>query len=106
MTTLASRRCAPRKGPALRRPAVTRLLKQIPRWKSDPDAKSIRRTFAFANYYETMAFVNAVAWIAHAADHHPDLEVGYARCVVRYSTHDAGGLTEKDFASVLRVEAL
>ena len=75
-------------------------------WSVDPGFRELRREFRFRNYYETMAFVNAVAWIAHAADHHPDLEVGYNRCVVRYSTHDAGGLTEKDFASVLKVNGL
>jgi 4a-hydroxytetrahydrobiopterin dehydratase len=78
----------------------------LPTWSVDPEFRELRREFRFKNYYETMAFVNAVAWIAHAADHHPDLEVGYNRCVVRYSTHDAGGLTEKDFASVLKVEGL
>lgn len=78
----------------------------LPAWSIDDQCRELRREFRFKNYYETMAFVNAVAWIAHAADHHPDLEVGYNRCVVRYSTHDAGGLTEKDFASVLKVEAL
>ena len=78
----------------------------LPAWSVDPEFRKLRREFRFRNYYETMAFVNAVAWIAHAADHHPDLEVGYNRCVVRYSTHDAGGLTEKDFASALKVGAL
>jgi 4a-hydroxytetrahydrobiopterin dehydratase len=78
----------------------------LPAWSVDSEFRELRREFRFKNYYETMAFVNAVAWIAHAADHHPDLEVGYNRCVVRYSTHDAGGLTEKDFASVLKVEGL
>jgi 4a-hydroxytetrahydrobiopterin dehydratase len=66
----------------------------------------IEKTFRFANYHETMAFVNAVAWIAHRSDHHPDLEVGYNRCRVSYTTHDAGGLSERDFASAARVDAL
>lgn len=66
----------------------------------------IEKTFRFANYYETMAFVNALAWIAHRADHHPDLEVGYNRCRVAYTTHDAGGLSERDFACAARVDAL
>jgi 4a-hydroxytetrahydrobiopterin dehydratase len=67
---------------------------------------SIVKTFRFEDYHQTMAFVNAVAWIAHQTNHHPDLEVGYNRCVVRYSTHDAGGITEKDFACAERVESL
>ncbi|HEX6853274.1 MAG TPA: 4a-hydroxytetrahydrobiopterin dehydratase [Candidatus Polarisedimenticolaceae bacterium] len=88
------------------REAVTGRMPLVAAWSVDDQFRELRREFRFKNYYETMAFVNAVAWIAHAADHHPDLEVGYNRCVVRYSTHDAGGLTEKDFASVLKVEAL
>lgn len=78
----------------------------LPAWSVDAELREIRREFRFKNYYETIAFVNAVAWIAHVADHHPDLEVGYNRCVVRYSTHDAGGVTEKDFASALKVSKL
>jgi 4a-hydroxytetrahydrobiopterin dehydratase len=66
----------------------------------------IARTFNFKNYYETMAFVNATAWISHQEDHHPDLEVGYNKCRVRYSTHSAGGVTAKDFECAQRVEAL
>ena len=75
-------------------------------WSFSPGSKEIRREFRFKNYYETMAFVNAVAWIAHAADHHPDLEVGYNRCVVRYSSHDVGGLSNRDFESAEKVSAL
>lgn len=67
---------------------------------------AIVKTYRFANYHETMAFVNASAWISHRTDHHPDLDVGYNRCVVRYSTHSAGGLTEKDFACAARLDAL
>ena len=66
----------------------------------------ISKTYKFNNYYETMAFVNAVAWIAHGSDHHPDLEVGYNKCKVRFSTHSAGGITQKDLESAERVEAL
>jgi 4a-hydroxytetrahydrobiopterin dehydratase len=70
------------------------------------EGNTIVKTFKFANYHETLAFVNALAWIAHRGDHHPDLEVGYNRCVVRYSTHSAGGLTEKDFACATNIDAL
>lgn len=73
-------------------------------WKRDGNA--IVKTYRFANYHETMAFVNAGAWIAHRTDHHPDLEVGYNRVVVRYSTHSAGGLTDRDFACAARLDAL
>lgn len=67
---------------------------------------ALQRTFTFGNYHKTIAFVNAVAWIAHRMDHHPDLLVGYSRCVVRYSTHSAGGITELDFEAMVAVDAL
>lgn len=70
------------------------------------EGNAIARIFRFANYHETMAFVNASAWISHRTDHHPDLEVGYNRVIVRYSTHSAGGLTDKDFACAARIDAL
>jgi len=70
-----------------------------------PDV-AIEKTFHFANYHETMAFVNGVAFIAHAQDHHPDLSVHYSRCVVRFSTHDVKGLSDTDFECAARVDAL
>jgi 4a-hydroxytetrahydrobiopterin dehydratase len=70
------------------------------------EGNTIVKTFKFANYHETLAFVNALAWIAHRSDHHPDLEVGYNRCRVAFSTHSAGGLTDKDFANAARIDAL
>lgn len=70
------------------------------------EGNAIVKTFHFANYHETLAFVNAVAWIAHRSDHHPDLEVGYDRCRVSSTTHSAGGLTAKDFANAARIDAL
>ena len=69
-------------------------------------ATRIVKIFRFANYYETMAFVNAVAWIAHRADHHPDLEVGYNHCSVSFTSHDAGGLTARDFDGAAKIDAL
>jgi 4a-hydroxytetrahydrobiopterin dehydratase len=64
------------------------------------------RTVSFANYYETMAFVNAVAWIAHREDHHPELTVGYSTCRIAYATHSVGGLTRNDFICAAKVDAL
>ncbi len=75
-------------------------------WSSIEDGKVIQRTFRFKNYYQTIAFVNALAWVAHAEDHHPDLEVGYNRCTVNYSTHSVGGLSENDFICAARIDAL
>ena len=64
------------------------------------------KTFAFKDYYQTMAFVNAVAWMAHRQNHHPDLTVSYNRCQVRYSTHAVNGLSEHDFICAAKVDAL
>jgi len=67
---------------------------------------AIEKTFTFANYYETIAFVNAVAFIAHAQDHHPALSVHFNRCVVRLNTHAVSGLSVSDFDCAARVDAL
>lgn len=75
-------------------------------WNNIDDGKGIQRTFQFKNYYQTIAFVNALAWVAHAQDHHPDLVVSYNRCVVNYSTHSVGGLSENDFICAARIDAL
>lgn len=86
---------------------VTRLAK-LEGWQlagSGADV-AIEKAFAFKDYHQTMAFVNAVAFIAHKQDHHPDLSVRYNRCVVRYSTHDAQGITERDFECASLVDAL
>jgi 4a-hydroxytetrahydrobiopterin dehydratase len=85
---------------------VLQLLAEVPGWLLVEEGAALARTFRFANYYETLAFVNAVAWIAHQEDHHPDLSVHYNRVVVRYSTHDAGGLTDNDFICAAKVSAL
>jgi 4a-hydroxytetrahydrobiopterin dehydratase len=67
---------------------------------------ALEKSFTFANFHETMAFVNAVAWIAHREDHHPDLALGYSRCTVRFNTHDVGGISVSDFHCAGAVDAL
>ena len=76
----------------------------LPGWQHVADR--IAKTYRFAGWLETMAFVNAVAWIAQRADHHPDLSVHFNRCVVSYSTHDAGGITHNDLVCAARIERL
>jgi 4a-hydroxytetrahydrobiopterin dehydratase len=66
----------------------------------------IEKTFLFSNYTETMAYVNALAWIAHHEDHHPDLQVHYNRCVVVFTTHSAGGVTLNDVICAAKAERL
>lgn len=66
----------------------------------------LTKNYSFKNYYETMAFVNAAAWVSHREDHHPDIEVGYNQCRVRYITHAIGGLSENDFICAAKIDAL
>lgn len=85
---------------------VQNLLKELPEWSLSDDGAWIHRSFKFKNYYQTLAFVNAVAWMTHKQDHHPDMEVAYSTCVVRYSTHAVDGLSENDFICAAKVDAL
>jgi 4a-hydroxytetrahydrobiopterin dehydratase len=75
-------------------------------WNLADDGLEISRDFQFKDFHQTMAFVNAVAWIAHREDHHPDLEVGYGHCRVRFSTHAVGGLSQNDFICAAKVDEL
>ncbi len=86
---------------------VTRLI-TAPGWKLSGDGPqvTIEKTYTFANYHETISFVNAVAFIANAQDHHPDLSVHYNRCVVRFNTHDVQGISDSDFECAALVDAL
>ena len=67
---------------------------------------AIQKRYDFADYHRTMAFVNAVAWVAHSEDHHPDLLVSYDRCTVRYNTHSVGGISVNDFICAAKLDAL
>jgi 4a-hydroxytetrahydrobiopterin dehydratase len=73
-------------------------------WRLIDDA--LEKTFTFKNFHETIGFVNAVAFIANAEDHHPDLAVSYGRCTVRFNTHDVHGISVSDFFCASRVDAL
>jgi 4a-hydroxytetrahydrobiopterin dehydratase len=88
--------------------AVVSALAQLTGWQLTGDGPSIaiEKTYSFASYRETIFFVNAVAFIAEQLNHHPDLSVHHSRCVVRFSTHDAAGLTRADFDSAARIDAL
>ncbi len=109
MSNLRDRKCqacAPGT-PALPANRATELLAQLAAgWRIADDGKSLRRAYRFADFHETMAFANAVAWIANAEDHHPDLELGYDYCRVTYSTHSTGGLSENDFICAAKIDAL
>jgi 4a-hydroxytetrahydrobiopterin dehydratase len=89
---------------ALDAPEANRLCAMLDGW-SIASGKLVN-TFGFSNYYETMAFVNALAYISHREDHHPELVVGYTTCQVRYDTHSVGGLSLNDFICAAKADAL
>ncbi|CAH1386321.1 4a-hydroxytetrahydrobiopterin dehydratase [Candidatus Nitrotoga sp. M5] len=108
MTTLcdlAIKKCKPCEGGVqpLSQDEINALLKQLDSWVQRD--QTIGKIFEFKNYYQTMAFVNAVAWIAHREDHHPDLNVSYNKCHVEFSTHAIQGLSENDFICAAKVDA-
>ncbi len=105
---LEERRCRPCEGGVdrMRPDQAAALIKQIPGWGLSDDGNTISRRFEFRDFYRTMAFVNALAWIANRENHHPDFTTGYNYCDVGYTTHAVGGLSENDFICAARVNAL
>src|ERR1700733_10530286 len=99
MSELSTIRCIACEGgvPPLAHEEINQLLSQVQGWEVSKDEKFINRRFTFKGFYKTMAFVNAVAYIANQENHHPDMEVGYNYCLVKYTTHALGGLSENDF---------
>lgn len=105
MTGLSSQHCRPMRGrPAMAPEEAAAMLPQVPGW-AVVDA-CLERCFAFADFHHTMAFVNAVAWIAQQEDHGPDLFVNWTTCRVRFHTHDVQGLSLNDFICAAKVNAL
>jgi len=105
---LREKSCSPLKDiPPLDEQQASSLLSQLDQqWQLSEDHKSISFDFQFNNFHETMSFVNALAWIAHQQDHHPELEVSYKHCLVHYSTHSVDGLSENDFICAAKIERL
>jgi len=106
MNELAKKKCKPCEGgvkPFTPQEAKD-LLKNLKGWNVENG--KLAKVFPFQNYYETMAFVNALAWVSHREDHHPDLGVHYNKCRVEYSTHAIGGLSENDFICAAKADAL
>lgn len=103
---LTSRKCKPCEGGVapLTSSEIDNLLKQLSGWEYANGV--IAKTYRFKDYHQTVAFVNATAWISHREDHHPDLSVGYNRCRVEYHTHAIGGLSENDFICAAKIDAL
>lgn len=101
---LLALRCVPRRGAGASASQIEAQLAELPGWALRDGA--LERVFAFRDYYDTIAFVNALAWIVHREDHHPDLQVGYSRCTVRWSTHSVGGVSENDFICAAKTDAV
>jgi len=105
MADLTTQHCQALEGqPAFTAAQIGARLADAPGWSLVDGA--IQKRFDFSDYHHTMAFVNAVAWIAHREDHHPDLTVGYSRCTVRWNTHSVGGISINDFICAAKVDAL
>ena len=106
MNELLTKRCKPCEGGVAPYNAgqTEEMLKKLQGWIVE-DGKLVK-LYLFKNYFETMAFVNAHAWISHREDHHPDLLIGYNKCRVEYSTHSIGGLSENDFICAAKSDAL
>lgn len=107
--TLSQKKCEPCEGigSTLNAEQIKMLMPQLNEaWEVTSDFKQLKRAFKFHDFYQTMAFVNAIAWFANQDNHHPDLEVGYNYCHVTYMTHALKGLTHNDFISAAKVDAL
>lgn len=109
MSELKDRHCRPYEGASAGRlgaDAVKHLLGQVRGWTVDAAGTGISKEFKFPDFYRTMNFMNAIAWLANAEDHHPDVELGYNYCRVRFTTHSVGGLSENDFIVAAKIDAL
>jgi 4a-hydroxytetrahydrobiopterin dehydratase len=109
MSDLTAKKCVPCEGgidPLTREQAQAMMQQLHADWRLADDGKSIHREWKFRNFFHTMSFVNAVAHIANAEDHHPDLEVGYGVCRMKFTTHAINGLSENDFICAAKVDQL
>jgi 4a-hydroxytetrahydrobiopterin dehydratase len=105
MNPLAALHCQPLEGHAAMAPAdITSHLARVTGWTLVDGA--IQKRFDFPNFHQTVAFVNALAWIANSEDHHPDLQVSYGSCTVRYNTHSVKGISVNDFICAAKIDAL
>ena len=104
-TALAQQHCQPMEGQAAMTPeAIEAHLLHTPGWSFMDGA--ITKRYSFPDFHRTMGFANAVAWIANAQDHHPDLMLSYGQCTVRFNTHSVGGISLNDFICAAKVDAL
>jgi 4a-hydroxytetrahydrobiopterin dehydratase len=85
---------------------IPSLLGQLDGWAVDEAQQRLSKTLGFDNYYQTSAFVNAVVWLAHREDHHPEIHFGYRNCRIELSTHAVDGLSMNDFILAARIDRL
>ncbi len=107
-TELHTIRCVGCEGgiPALTTKEISQLMPEVSAWQVNTDHTVISRRFQFKGFYKTMAFVNAIAWIANQENHHPDMEIGYNYCIVKFTTHAINGLTKNDFICAAKINQL
>ena len=105
---LTDRHCKPCEGGVAPIPQeeAQATMAQVPGWRLSEDATTITQRFEFKGFYKTMAFINAMAWIANAENHHPDFSAGYNFCEVNFTTHAIDGLSENDFICAAKINAL
>ena len=105
---LTDRHCKPCEGGVapMSREEAESTMGQIPGWVLSNDAKTISQRFEFKGFYKTMAFINAMAWIANSENHHPDFSAGYNFCEVNFTTHAIDGLSENDFICAAKINDL
>lgn len=108
MTELTTKSCKPCEGGVdpLNREQCEQLLKDTPGWELSDDATTLTRSYEFRNFFRTMSFVNVVAHIANNENHHPDMEVGYNYCRLKFTTHAINGLSENDFICAAKVNMI
>lgn len=109
MSDLSTKKCASCEGigSSLTPEQIQLLMPQLADgWQVQSNHTQIKKSFSFKNFYETMAFVNAIAWIANKENHHPDLEFGYNYCHVTFTTHALNGLSHNDFICAAKMDAL
>ena len=103
---LTAKTCKPCEGgvPAMTEDEIVAMLPQIGDWAYLDG--HIEKAFNFNNYYQTISFVNAVAWIANAEGHHPNMQVDFRQCTVKYWTHAISGMSENDFICAAKINQL
>lgn len=112
-SSLLEKKCSPRSD-ALTDDEIIKNLDELTGWhlekRQSDRSERIVKHFDFKNYYETLAFINAIAYVIHAEDHHPELTVSYNKCIAAFNTHSVnagkGGLSENDFICAAKVDAI